>query len=235
LSLTHAKRGYCIVRSVSDHTEDLALAAACLAGDATALAAFERDHLAPAAGVLRRAGYDVALVDDAIQLLRYRLLVVTPERGAKLATYSGRGSLAGWLRITALRQARALLGPRNVTFDSARDGAAASLDSGILAREQGPRIREIVRDAVAGLAEKPREALRLEVVEGMPHHEIAALWNVHRTTVVRWIEEARSQIAAAVRRALRDELAVGPATADSLLRSLAGVELSLASAFRQRP
>lgn len=243
MSLTQGKTAYCSLAIVSRNDDDrayaadLELAAACLRGEPAALAAFDRDHLAPAAAALRRAGYDGALVDDAIQLVRYRLLVTTPEREAKLATYRGTGSLTGWLRITALRQARALLGPRVVTFESSRDGvaAAASIEASILARDHGPRVRAIVRAAVAGLAAQPREALRLEVVEGVPHHQIATLWNVHRTTIVRWIEEARSAIAVSVRRALRDELAVGPATADSLLRSLAGVELSLASAFRHDP
>ena len=215
------------------NAHDLRLAAACLAGDPHALATFERDHLAPAAAALRRAGYDAALVDDAIQLLRYRLLVATPEREAKLASYRGTGALAGWLRITALRQARALLGPRVVSIDSRRDrdATSVSLDAVLAARVHGPRVREILRAAIASLDERPRESLRLEVVEGMPHHAIAERWHVHRTTVVRWIEEARATIAAAVRRELRDELAVGVDTANSILGAVAGLDLSLASAF----
>ncbi len=220
-----------------EHRTDLALAAACVAGDPAALAVLEREHFAPVTAALRRAGYDAALVDDALQLLRYRLLVATPERDAKLATYRGTGSLTGWLRVTALRQARALLGPRATRMASSRDieGIAGALEANVVVQAHGPRIRELVRAAVAELADKPREALRLEVVEGLPHHEIAALWKVHRTTVLRWIEEAREAVARSVRKALRTELAVGPATADSILRSLAGIDLSLASAFRPRP
>ena len=216
-----------------DRNADLVLASACIAGDPAALAVFERDHLAPAAEALRRAGYDRALVDDAIQLVRYRLLVATPQREAKLSTYRGTGSLTGWLRVTALRQARALLGPRVHSLASSRDAAATglSLETAMVVRDHGPRLRELLHAAIAALEHKPREALRLEVVEGLPHHEIAALWKVHRTTVVRWIEEARSSIGAAVRRGIRADLAVGPATADSLLVALACIDISIASAF----
>ena len=216
---------------------DLMLAAACVEGDRSALAVFERDHLGPASAVLRRGGYDPALVDEAVQLLRYRLLVTTPEREAKLLTYRGRGTLAGWLRVVALRQARALLGPRTPTFDSAREGAAdpTRLEVAILERDHGPRVRALLRTAINGLDEQSREALRLEIVEGLPHHKIAALWNVHRTTVVRRIDDARTAIAHAVRVALRTELALGADSVDSLLRTLIGVELSLASALRDSP
>jgi RNA polymerase sigma-70 factor (ECF subfamily) len=221
------------LRASDVQAADLFLVAACVEGDRVALAEFDRAHLAPASSVLRRAGYDAALVDEAIQLLRYRLLVTTPEREAKLLTYRGRGTLAGWLRVVALRQARALLGPRTPTFDSSRAPAAdpMQLEVALLARDHGPRVRALLRTAIGKLDERSREALRLEIVEGVPHHQIAALWNVHRTTVVRKIEDARNEIARAVRVALRAELAIGAESVDSLLRTLAGVELSLASAL----
>lgn len=215
------------------HAADLYLAAACLDGDPEALVAFDRDHLAPAGAVLRRAGYAAALVDETLQILRYRLLVAAPEREAKLRTYRGRGSLAGWVRITALRQARALLGPRVEKLE--HDPPAADpirAEVAIIARDHGSRIRELVRQAIGELDAQQREALRLEVVEGLPHHRIAELCGVHRTTVVRRVEDARRLIAERVRRALRVELAIGAQTADSLLRTLAGLDLSLASALR---
>lgn len=79
----------------------------------------------------------------------------------------------------------------------------------------------LLRTAIDALDERSREALRLEIVEGLPHHQIAALWKVHRTTVVRRIEDARNAIAHAVRVALRTELAIGPDSVDRLLRTLA--------------
>ena len=86
---------------------DLYLACGCAGGDAAAVAGFEA-LLAPLRAQLARAGHDPAVVDDALQLVRYRLLVATPERAAKIDTYRGQGSLAGWLRVVVLRQVRAL-------------------------------------------------------------------------------------------------------------------------------
>jgi len=215
------------------HAADLYLAAACLDGDPAALAAFARAHLAPTQAALRRAGYDHGLVDEAIQLLRYRLLVATPEREPKLRTYRGRGTLAGWVRITALRQARALLGPRAKALDTLEpDGEPTRVELAILIRDHGERVRALIRAAIAELDPPQREALRLEVVEGLPHHQIAELAGVHRTTIVRRIEEARQRVADRLRGTLRSELAIGANTADSLLRTLAGIDVSLASALR---
>jgi len=212
---------------------DFYLATACLDGNPRALDAFERLHVAPVAGTLRRAGYDRALVDDALQLLRYRLLVATPEREAKLATYRGRGSLTGWLRVSALRQARALLGPRSRPHDSIGELAAdpAQVELRVAMRDHGDALRRMLRAAIGELDDRGRAVLRLEVADGLPHERIAALFGVHRTTVLRWIDDARQTVARAVRRMLRAELGIGGATADSLLRSLAALEVSLGSAL----
>jgi RNA polymerase sigma-70 factor (ECF subfamily) len=212
---------------------DVYLAVACVAGERAALAAFERVHVAPVRGVLIRAGYPAALVDDAVQVLRVRLLVTTPERAAKLDTYRGRGSLTGWLRVVALRQARAMLGPRPDRTDSAEQiGAGArDLELAVLARSHADVIWRLVRAAVEALDDRARAVLRLEIVDGLPHERIAALYGVHRTTVLRWIDDARGAIAAGVKRALRAELGLGADTADSLLRSLAYLDLSIGTAL----
>src|SRR4051794_33513911 len=55
---------------------------------------------------------------------------------------------------------------------------------------------------IANLDAEAREVLRLEIVEGVPHQQIATLWGVHRTTVVRRIQDAREAVARAVRRNL---------------------------------
>src|SRR5690242_21071260 len=52
---------------------DIYLADACIGGDPVALRALEQVHLAPVTAALRRAGYEAALVDEAVQLVRYRV------------------------------------------------------------------------------------------------------------------------------------------------------------------
>jgi len=213
---------------------DLYLACACCAGDPAALAAFE-DLLAPARGTLVRAGYAAALVDEALQTVRYRLLVTTPHREAKLRTYRGRGTLAGWLRVVVLRQIRALAGPRALErerSDSELAAAAAEEDVAlaVLARTHGPAIRRMFRDALGVLDERERELLRMEIVDGLPHQQIANAHGVHRTTALRWIGDARDKLAREVRRRIKRDLGISDESVESLLRSLAGhIDLSLGS------
>ena len=215
---------------------DLFLAVACCAGNAHALAAFEQ-LFKPIRDTLIRARYDAALVDDAVQTVRYRLLVATPEREAKLATYRGRGSLAGWLRVVVLRQARALLGARTDRSESRLADAFTEADTilSVLVRTHGAAIRQMFRDALASLDDRQRELLKLEILDGLPHQRIAELHDVHRTTVVRWIEEARQRLARDVRRRIKRELGISDESVDSLLRVLGGhIELSLGSGLVPR-
>jgi RNA polymerase sigma-70 factor (ECF subfamily) len=210
---------------------DLYLALACLRGDPAALAAFE-DLLVPVRAALVRAYRDQALVDDALQTVRYRVLVATPEREAKLATYRGRGSLAGWLRVVAMRQVRELARGRVATDDDALADAIADRDPviDILARAHGAAIRHMFREAVAALDAKQRHLLRLEILDGVPHQRIAELHAVHRTTALRWLDDVRATLACDVRRRVKAELALGDDSAESLLRVLRSrIELSLAS------
>ncbi|MEZ4403679.1 MAG: sigma factor-like helix-turn-helix DNA-binding protein [Kofleriaceae bacterium] len=210
---------------------DVYLAVACLHGHPVALAEFER-LLAPIKARLVRAGHDAALVDDALQTVRYRLLVATPERTAKLASYRGLGSLGGWLRVVVLRQVLELAQPRRERSERELTVAVGAIDGplAVLVRTHGPAVRRVFRAAAAALPERDRTVLRLEIADGLTHERIAERYAVHRTTVVRWIDEARTRLAREVRRQLRGELGLGDASVDSLLGALAGhVDLSLAS------
>jgi RNA polymerase sigma-70 factor (ECF subfamily) len=210
---------------------ELYVAFACCRGDAAAIGVLER-LLAPVRGLLVGRGGDGAVVDDALQTVRYRLLVATPEREAKLATYRGRGSLAGWLRVVALRQLYALAPPRRERSDAALGALASAADPAlaVLVQTHGPTVRRMFRDALAVLDERQRALLRMEILDALPHQQIADAHGVHRTTVVRWIEEARQLLAREVRRRLKRELDLADDSAESLLRTLAEhVELSLGS------
>ena len=91
-------------------TDDLYLACGCAAGDAAALAAFER-HCGPA---ISRAFATVGVSPDERadlgQVLRQRLLVAQAGRAApRIASYEARGSLPAWVRVVAAREAQRML------------------------------------------------------------------------------------------------------------------------------
>jgi len=54
--------------------------------------------------VLARIDGSAAFRDEVCQRLREKLFVSTPARRAKIFEYSGKGSLASWLRTVALRE-----------------------------------------------------------------------------------------------------------------------------------
>ena len=226
--------------------EDLFLAAGCLRGDSSALRELDR-LLAPIRARLIRRGTDAALADDALQLVRIRLLlpIATQPSGAsdpdamrsslgKLASYRGGGSLAAWLRVVVLRQVQTLLRASPGALETAigDESIAADAPLAVLAHSHGPALRLMFRAAVAALDERLRQVLRMEIVEQLPHQEIADRMGTHRTTVVRWAEQARTDLHNDIRRRLMQELNLGAKSAESLLRALGGnLELSVGAAL----
>jgi len=213
---------------------DLYLAVACTHADAAALGELEK-LLAPVRAAMTRAHRDPALVDDALQVLRYRLLVTTPEREAKLDTYRGRGSLQGWLRVVALRQVHEMAAARNRNPVMPTDAIVEAVTETdpmleLLVRTHGDSVRRVFREALAELDERQRDVLRLEVIEGLGHQQIAERYGVHRTSALRWLEEVRATLAREVRARIRQELGLGADSVESLLRALDHrVQLSVTS------
>src|SRR5687767_14731207 len=74
---------------------DLWLACACAHGDRAAVAALEAGPLASVAGALARMARGDGLEEEALQILRHKMLV---ERPPRIASYRGEGSLASWPR-----------------------------------------------------------------------------------------------------------------------------------------
>src|SRR5215475_13883246 len=87
------------------HAEDLYLACACSAHDAAAIRALEARHLARVPAALARLRATPDRADEVAQRLRERFLV-----GARaIADYSGRGPLAAWVRVAAVRTLLSML------------------------------------------------------------------------------------------------------------------------------
>lgn len=207
---------------------DLYLASCCVRGIPEALHEFERRFGPDLARALRRSSNTGADPDDLRQLLYERLFVAGPDRPAKLSSYSGRGGLRAWLRITTTRL---LL---NTARDHGRRPASAVTDDEVLERiiiEQttsDPELgyieagqRKALTDALAvafrSLSARERNVLRHSVLRGVSSQGLAELYGVHRATVFRWRQGAVATLMDAVRTTLRTMLALAPAELDSLL------------------
>jgi RNA polymerase sigma-70 factor (ECF subfamily) len=207
------------------HAADLYLALGCGSADDRAIAELERRFIADVPEALQRLAAKVP-PDEVVQVLRAKLLVA--EHGAlpKILDYSGRGPLAGWLRIAAIRTGLDLARRR------ASERAAPSSDAllEVPAAMADPELEHIRRryradfkaafeTALHGLTKEDRNILRLHLVDGLNIDEIGAIFQVHRATAARWIARCRERVHDETRRVLAQRLKID----DTELRSILGI------------
>jgi RNA polymerase sigma-70 factor (ECF subfamily) len=203
------------------HAGDLYLACACAKGDSTALAVFEKQFLSKVVSYLARSDALPAFSDEVRQVLRERMLVARDRLGPKIASYSGRGPLGGWLRIAATRIAIDLRRSErpHVALDDALPIKAPIIDPelGYLKARYGREFRHAFETTLLGL--NPREAslLRLHIVEGLTAEAIASTYRVNPRTIRKWIAECKRTILSETRRLLGDRLGLDEAELDSLM------------------
>jgi RNA polymerase sigma-70 factor (ECF subfamily) len=221
---------------------DLYLACALASGDPAALEVFEAELVPRVAGALRRGGLDADAVDDVMAVVRFRLLVDSDARPAKIRTFRGRSSLFRWLGVVATREARALIArerraPVSDIDVATRAGSeVGDLESEYFAREHRRAFRAALERGLAELTSKERLLLRLDVLEGLSDAEIASIYRVHRTTALRWVDRATTRLVRAAKRHLAAELALRDSELDSVLRGVAShLDLSLGRLLAETP
>jgi RNA polymerase sigma-70 factor (ECF subfamily) len=79
-----------------------------------------------------------------------------------------------------------------------------------------------VREALAGLTDRDRLLLKLTIVSGLSHEQLANIYSVNQSTVTRWIARAREQVLETTEREVCAKLRMPPGE----FRSLAGLLLS---------
>lgn len=208
------------------HAADLYLACGCALGDPAALGVFERELMPVVRTAALRIDSSGDFADEVMQSARERLLVPRPERPPRVAEYGGQGSLRAWVRVAGMRIAMNLLRSRrhNVLIDD--DDFFDAVLEGQPADRERARARyadaaaESLRAAFATLSARERNLLRMHHLHGLTAEELAPTFQVHRATVARWLARARERLLAATRQGLQERLAIGSATADSILREL---------------
>jgi len=202
---------------------DLYLALACAARVDGAIAALDRHYLSGLAQVLVRHGHDAATAADAVQAVRVRFLVGEAGRAPRIAEYDGRGSLARWLRVAAVRIAVSAYRKHQRetgTDDLEMVAAERSPELDLLQRQFGVEFEAAFRCAFEALTSRERNLLRYQVIEQLGIDSIAALYGIHRATAARWVARAREALLDGVRRALQDRLCITTEELDSLLGML---------------
>ncbi|HEY3494445.1 MAG TPA: sigma-70 family RNA polymerase sigma factor [Polyangiaceae bacterium] len=213
---------------------ELFLCCACVSGDPRAIGVFEREFLPVARAAITKVQRASDFVEDTLQDFRARLLVGQP---AKLATYTGRGPLKAWVRVSAVRAAldrcRALgtSTARNTELSEHFVAPELAAENRLGRARYTEAFQGALHEAVAALPANERNALRMHLCGQCGIEEIGRAYRVHRATAARWLERARTHIKAGVRTALCDRgIDLTESEYVSLARSLASqLELGLST------
>jgi len=207
------------------HGDDLYLAAACALGDARAAGWLDRAFLRALPRRIASVGLSPDDADEVVQRLRERLLLSRDGHAPHIAGYAGRGRLAGWLRMVAVRDAvRRRRAARRAPAEVAAEAVGRALEPEAL--ETRVHLRQQLRDAlsrgVATLGERDRRLLQLSIIERVQARTLARRFGVHESTISRWLARAHASLRQATRGYLQQALAVPADELASILRAFDG-------------
>jgi RNA polymerase sigma-70 factor (ECF subfamily) len=222
-----------------DRAADLYVACACVTGVRGAAELFLETFGERIPAYLGELGKRRDMVDEVRQIVLVRCLVPEAGRPPALASYSGRGSLEGWIRATAVREALALERDRARHVPLTTPGARTEAGHGELDREWlvGHYREPVVRSFTLATAALPREhraLLRLHYVHGVTTEQLARMFRVSRATLVRRLAAAREALFERVQGALEGTAGVPAEDCANVLRLVKSqVDLRLSSLLRE--
>ncbi len=190
--------------------EELALARACAAGHEHAWEVFltrYREKLYDIAAYIAKESSAARELADSLYVDLYGTATRGAQRVSKLASYTGRGSLEGWLRTVLAQEYvnRYRKQRRLVSLDEqAEDGAQFAAADPAPAVAVDARVEAATDEALAGLAAEDRFVLAGYYLDGRTLGEIARTLGVHESTISRKLDKLakslRKQILAALGR-----------------------------------
>jgi RNA polymerase sigma-70 factor len=178
-------------------TNDLYLACACVHQAPGALSAFESAYLEKLDLRLAVPQQSVMFLDDVRQALRCRLFVGDAEHPPRICSYTGRGSLGGWVFVTARRVAFSMLRNRDSGAYRAVDVDAAIGDDFELQYFRNHfkcEFQAALKEALATLSDRERIVIHLNFVRGISLERIGTMYEVNQSTVSRWLATARQSL-----------------------------------------
>ncbi|HWY57771.1 MAG TPA: sigma-70 family RNA polymerase sigma factor [Terriglobales bacterium] len=190
--------------------EELALARACAAGHERAWELFltrYREKLYDIAGYITKESSAARELADSIYAELYGTATRDGERASKLASYTGRGSLEGWLRTVMLQEHvnRYRRQRRLVSLDEEADeGVQFATAEAEPAIAVDPRVEAATDEVLAGLPAEDRFVLASYFLDERTLAEIARTLGVHESTISRKLDKLakslRKQILASLGR-----------------------------------
>lgn len=208
--------------ALAENAEDIFLAAACVAGDPSAIKHLDRAYLSRVGTFIARVATAPHLVDEVTQEVRIRLFAGDNPR---IAHYRAEGPLEAWVRVVALRTALQVLKTRrperHLPIDEMKLSDALSpflrADNVVQGAQLQPAVQNALTVALESLPARSKAILRLHFVEHLNIEEIGNLYRVHRATVARWLVSIRQDLFAKVQKDIEVDLRVTPSEFRSLL------------------
>jgi RNA polymerase sigma-70 factor, ECF subfamily len=175
--------------------EELALARACAAGHERAWEIFltrYREKLYNIAGYIAKESSAARELADSLYADLYGITTREGKRNSKLASYTGRGSLEGWLRTVMAQEFvnRYRRQRRTVSLDEeSEEGAQFAAANPEPAIAVDPRIETATDEALAELSAEDRFVLASYFLDSRTLAEIARALRVHESTISRKVDK----------------------------------------------
>jgi RNA polymerase sigma-70 factor (ECF subfamily) len=175
--------------------------------------ALEEHYMPRVRSTLGRLGTPPSTIADIQQDLRQRL-VEMQSRDSERRGYEGRGDLAAWLCVSAVREAGRLrkngtrqrpLGETEATLLVSPDGDPELYHLRSTYKEE---FQAAFRRAVASLSSRERNLLLYHFVEGRTIDQLGGFYGVHRATAARWINDARESLCLRTRELLAERISL---------------------------
>ena len=197
--------------------DDLCLIVACERGDQSAWNDLVERFSATVRSAARSASSNEESAEDLAQSIwaeLYGLKVSTEGKPAgKLAYYSGRGSLAGWLRAVVAqlavdqhrKQSRLVQTEEDSDFDRmiqeskgeeawSGHGGALNPEQEVSTKQAGAQLQEALSAAINELSPDDRLLVKLYYFDGLKLHEAGALLGFHEATASRRLTRIYSEL-----------------------------------------
>jgi RNA polymerase sigma-70 factor (ECF subfamily) len=198
---------------------DLYLACACARGDARAIARFDREFVSQVSVYLSRSGALPGFDDEVKQALRNRILVAETSILPRIGSYTGRGPLGAWVRMTATRLAADLRrgqGRARPAEDPSR-AVAPDPELAYLKERYGAEFERALELAFAGLTPRDANLVRLYFLEHVNALVIAQMYGVSARSVQRWLAAIQAQLLAETKKIVQQRLSLSASELESLL------------------
>lgn len=215
------------------HIEDVYLACGYGLGLDAARLQVEAEHFTRIQRRLERMQLPSALIADVLQELRCRMVeMLHPDYSSRV--YSGRGSLGGWLYISALRIAERLKQRAQSELPSHDERVSRDVHAQLLPAPD-PEMEHLVhsyraafedalQQGLAVLSSRERNLLRYHFLERLSIDQLAEIYTVHRATAARWIVRAQQRLADETHARFAAQI---PVAADSMPRLLGMIRSKL--------